>query len=59
MDVIVRTDGFGSAGFGASGADEVENGFGGLGEVGVGGELSMLLCFFYGLQESSTVTALE
>jgi len=53
------TDGFGSAGFGASGADEVENRFGGFGEVGVGGEFSVLLRFFYGSQQSTAVTALE
>jgi hypothetical protein len=30
-----ETDGFGSAGFGASGADEIENGFCGFREIGV------------------------
>jgi len=53
------TNGFGSAGFGASGANEVENRFGGFGEVGMGSELGVLLGFFYGSQESTAVTALE
>ena len=38
----------GSAGLAARGADEVEDGFGGLGEVGVGGELGVLLGFVDG-----------
>ena len=53
------SDGFGSAGFAASGANEVENGFGGFGEVRVVGELRVLLRFFYGLQQSPAVPALE
>lgn len=32
---IKKNYGFGSAGFGASGADEIENGFGGFREIGV------------------------
>jgi len=53
------TNGFGSAGFGASGANEVENPFRGFGEVGMGSEFGMLLGFFYGSEQSTAVTALE
>jgi len=53
------TNGFGSAGFGASGANEVENRFSGFREVGMGSEVGVLLGFFYGSQKSTAVTALE
>lgn len=49
---------FGSAWFAASRADEVENRLGGLGEVGVGGELGVLLGFLDRPEESPTVPAL-
>ena len=55
----MRAYSFGSAGLGTNGADEVEDGFGGLGEVGVGGELGVFLGFLHGFQESSTVSTLE
>lgn len=50
---------FGSARFGASRADEVEDSLGGLGEVAVGGQLGVLLGFLYGPQQGPTVPALE
>lgn len=53
------THSFGSAWLAASRADEVEDGFGGLGEVGVGCELGVLLGFLYGPQEGTTVPTLE
>lgn len=53
------TGGFGAAGFAAGGADEVEDGLGGFGEVGVFGELGVFLSFFHRFQEGPTVSALE
>lgn len=51
--------GFGAAGLAARGADEVKDGLGGFGEVGVFGELGVLLSFLHRSQEGPTVTALE
>lgn len=39
--------GFGAAGFAAGGANQVKNGLRRLGEVGVFGELGVLLSLFY------------
>jgi hypothetical protein len=50
---------FGSARFAACRADEVEDSLGGLGEVGVGGQLGVLLGFLYRPQQGPTVPALE
>lgn len=51
--------GFGSARFAARGTDEIEDGFGGFGEISVRSELRMFLCFFYRFQQGSAVPALE
>ena len=45
---------FESAGLGTNSADEVEDGFGGFGEVGVRGELRVFLKFLHIFQKSST-----
>lgn len=54
-----RKYGLGAAGFGAGGADKVKDGFGGLEEVGVGGELRVLLRLLHAPEERSAVPTLE
>ena len=51
--------GFRAARLAASSANEIEHRLSGLGEIGVRGELRMLLSLLHGLQQRTTITALE
>jgi hypothetical protein len=51
--------GLGAAGLAAGGAYEVEDGLGGLGEVGVGGGLGVRLRLLHAPQQHAAVAALQ